>query len=179
MVQVDIVTCRVEKTSAALVNNAQPCCCAAAQPHVARPARRPLADRPCRPPPVLDRRHRRRRRHVLRNSAPRVASAGRAGREDQARSGPFAQGGGRPSVSGSCPSSRAWCRAGCRCPLASCGNTHRRQGRKIRLISSTSRSGCASAGGGRGWPGSGCCRGRRRSPARAATSARSPASPLP
>ena len=51
--------------------------------------------------------------------------------------------------------------------------------RKIRLISSTSRSGCASAGGGRGWPGSGCCRGRRRSPARAAASARSPASPLP
>ena len=38
-------------------------------------------------------------------------------------------GGGRPSVSGICPSSRAWCRAGCRCPLASCGNTHRRHGR--------------------------------------------------
>ena len=50
----------------------------------------------------------------------------RSGREDQARSGPFAQGGGRPSVSGICPSSRAWCRAGCRCPLASCGNTHQR-----------------------------------------------------
>ena len=74
--------CRAE------VNNAQPCCCAAAQPHVARPARRPLADRPCRPPPVPDRRHaarrrrrRRRRRHVLRNSAPGVASAaGRVGK---------------------------------------------------------------------------------------------------
>ena len=26
-------------------------------------------------------------------------------------------------MSGICPSSRAWCRAGCRCPLASCGNT--------------------------------------------------------
>ena len=35
-------------------------------------------------------------------------------------------GGGRPSESGMCPSSRAWCRAGCRCPLASCGNTHQR-----------------------------------------------------
>ena len=55
-----------------------------------------------------------------------VLSARRSGREDQARSGPFAQGEGRPSASGICPSSRAWCRAGCRCPLASCGNTHQR-----------------------------------------------------